>query len=77
MNKIQWQTLSATELALLLQQAQVQAARAVGAATVYQLSVDGRELLAVSLADGQALRMDPVSWPSVNRRSRGRPKTGP
>ena len=70
MNKIQWQTLSATELAQLLKQAQVQEARAVGASTVYQLTVDGRDLLAVSLADGQALRMEPQSWPSVNRRSR-------
>lgn len=76
MNKIQWQTLSATELAQLLKQAQVQEARAVGAATVYQLNIDGRELLAVSLADGQALRMEPHSWPSVNRRNRGRAKTG-
>ena len=76
MNKIQWQTLSATELAQLLQQAQVQDSRAVGDTTVYQLNVDGRELLAVSLADGQALRMEPHSWPSVNRRSRARPKAG-
>ena len=76
MNKIQWQTLSAAELAQLLKQAQVQESRAVGDTTVYQLSVDGRELLAVSLADGQALRLDPHSWPSVNRRSRGRPRAG-
>lgn len=76
MNKIQWQTLSASELAQLLKHAQVQEARAVGAATVYQLNIDGRELLAVSLADGQALRIEPHSWPSVNRRSRGRSKTG-
>lgn len=73
MNKIQWQTLSAHELAQLLKLAQVQEARAVGASTVYQLTIDGRELLAVSLPDGQALRMDPVSWPSVNRRSPARP----
>jgi hypothetical protein len=73
MNKIQWQTLQASELAQLLQQAQVQEARAVGAATVYQLSVAGREVLAVALPDGQALRMDPQSWPSVNRRSPARP----
>lgn len=76
MNKIQWQILSAAELAQLLQQAQVQESRAVGTSTVYQLNVDGRELLAVSLADGQALRMEPQSWPSVNRRNRGRAKTG-
>lgn len=76
MNKIQWQALQAPELAQLLQQAQVQEARAVGAATVYQLSVDGREVLAVALPDGQALRLDPMSWPSVNRRSRGQPKAG-
>lgn len=73
MNKVQWQTLSAAELAQLLKQAQVQEARAVGGSTVYQLQVDGRELLAVSLPDGQALRMEPVSWPSVNRRSPARP----
>lgn len=76
MNKIQWQILSAAELAQLLQKAQVQESRAVGTSTVYQLNVDGRELLAVSLADGQALRMEPQSWPSVNRRNRGRAKTG-
>lgn len=76
MNKIQWQTLQAPELAQLLQQAQVQEARAVGAATVYQLSVDGREVLAVALPDGQALRLDPMSWPSVNRRNRAGTKAG-
>lgn len=73
MNKIQWQTLSAAELAQLLKQAQVHEARAVGGSTVYQLQVDGRELLAVSLPDGQALRMEPVAWPSANRRSPARP----
>ncbi len=76
MNKIQWQTLQASELAQLLRQAQVQEARAVGAATVYQLQLDGRELLAVALPDGQALRMEPQSWPSVNRRNRGNSRVG-
>lgn len=76
MNKIQWQTLGAAELAQLLQHAQVQEAKAVGASTVYQLSLDGRELLAVSLADGQALCMEPVSWPSINRRKGLRPARG-
>lgn len=76
MNKIEWRTLSAAELSQLLQQADIQESRAVGAATVYRLGMPGCELMAVSLADGQALVMEPKSWPSANRRSRGRPETG-
>lgn len=73
MNKIQWRSLPAAELTQLLRQAQVQSSRAVGSSTVYQLLLDGREVLAVSLPEGEALLMEPVSWPNVNRRNREKP----
>ncbi|MDT8990760.1 hypothetical protein RQP54_07755 [Curvibacter sp. APW13] len=70
MNKIQWHTLQAAELSQLLQQTELLESRAVGATTVYHLALPGRELLALSLPDGQALVMEPQSYPAVNRRKR-------
>lgn len=68
MNKLHWRAANTAELALLLKQAKVQDSRAIGSATVYQLTHDGRDLLAVSLADGQALVIESVAKPRRNRR---------
>jgi hypothetical protein len=75
MKKMHWQTLPAAELTQLLRLARVQDARAVGPSTVYQLELDGREVLAVSLPDGHALMVETVSLPGMNRRGKsGNPK---
>ncbi len=68
MNKLNWRAATTAELALLLKQAELQDSRAVGLATVYQLSHEGRDLIAVSLADGQALVIESVAKPHLNRR---------
>ena len=70
MNKIHWRTATLGELALLLEQAQLDDSRAVGACTVYQLCVQGHETLAISLPDGQALLIESIVKPPVNRRQR-------
>ncbi len=69
MSKLNWRTMPHAELSLLLKQAVMDAARAVGSATVYQLTVEGREMLAVSLPDGQALVVEASAPPPrLNRR---------
>lgn len=68
MNKLHWRTAAPGELALLLEQAQLDGSRAVGACTVYQLRVHGHETLAVSLPDGQALLIESIVKPPFNRR---------
>ncbi|MEO7106137.1 MAG: hypothetical protein ABIZ09_07180 [Rhodoferax sp.] len=55
MSRFNWHTVASAELALLLKEATLDASRAVGTSTVYQLTVDGRDVLAVSLPDGQAI----------------------
>ena len=70
MNKIQWRAVQAKELSQLLLQTDLLDSRAVGSTTVYRLAMPGRELLAVSLPDGQALVLEPQSYPAVNRRKR-------
>lgn len=56
--KLTWQTLPPGKLAQLLQQAHLDDSRAVGSSTVYHLKLDGREVLAVSLPDGQSVVME-------------------
>ncbi len=66
--KLSWHTLSPGKLALLLQQSQLNDSRAVGTSTVYRLDVDGREVLAVSLPDGQAVVIEAQEPPRAKRR---------
>ena len=68
MNKLSWQAIPQSELALLLEQARLDDSRAVGPATVYQLTVEGRDVLAVALADGQSLLVESHAAPKLNRR---------
>jgi hypothetical protein len=70
MNKLSWHTIPQSELALLLGQARLDESRAVGPATVYQLTVEGRDVLAIALADGQALLVESHAAPKPNRRQR-------
>jgi hypothetical protein len=67
-SKLSWHTLPPGKLALLLQQSQMDDSRAVGTSTVYRLSVDGREVLAVSLPDGQAVVIEAHEPPRAKRR---------
>lgn len=66
--KLNWHTLPPGKLALLLQQSQMDDSRAVGMSTVYRLGVDGREVLAVSLPDGQAIVIEAYEPPRAKRR---------
>jgi len=69
MNKLAWHAVPHTELSLLLKQATLDDSRAVGSSTVYHLTVDGRDVLAISLADGQAVVVEAVPLP-INKRRR-------
>lgn len=71
MNKLSWQAIPLGELALLLGQARLDDSRAVGAATVYQLSVEGRDVLAIALGNGQALLVESCIQPKTDRRNSG------
>lgn len=70
MSKMSWKAIPQAELALLLGQARLDGSRAVGPATVYQLTVEGRDVLAIALADGQALLVESLAAPKPNRRQR-------
>ena len=61
MNRLNWRTVASKELALLLKKAKLGDSRAVGTSTVYQLKIDGRDVLAVSLPDGQAVVIEVVA----------------
>jgi len=74
MSKLSWRAIPQGELALLLGQARLDDSRAIGPATVYQLTVEGRDVLAVALADGQALLVESLAAPKPNRRQNTRPK---
>lgn len=67
-SKLNWHTLPAGKLALLLQQSHLEESRAVGTSTIYRLDVDGREVLAVSLPDGQAVVIESQDPPRAKRR---------
>lgn len=68
MSKLNWHAVPQGELALLLKQAKLDDSRAVGASTVYRLNLAGREVLAVSLADGAAVIIEAQVPPRVKRR---------
>jgi hypothetical protein len=68
MTKFQWRTESATELATLLRQAEIQNSAAIGANTIYQIMHEGREKLAISLAGGQMLIVESVVAAKTRRR---------
>jgi len=70
MSKLSWRAIPQGELALLLGQARLDDSRAIGPATVYQLTADGRDVVAIALADGQALIMESLAAPKPNRRQR-------
>ncbi|MFZ2309830.1 MAG: hypothetical protein WAW73_05970 [Rhodoferax sp.] len=69
MSKLNWHAVPQGELALLLKQATLDDSRAVGASTVYRLNLAGREVLAVSLADGSAVIIE-AQVPSRAKRRR-------
>lgn len=68
MSKLNWHAAPPGELALLLKQAKLDDSRAVGSSTVYRLNLAGREVLAVSLADGAAVIIEAHVPPRVKRR---------
>lgn len=68
MTKFQWRTESATDLATLLKQAEIQTSAAIGASTIYQIIHEGREKLAVALPDGQVLIIEAAEPTKIRRR---------
>ncbi len=58
MNQLNWRRVASKDLALLLKSAQLDASRAVGTSTVYQLTVEGRAVIAVSMPDGEAVLVE-------------------
>ncbi len=77
MSKLNWRTVPHAELSLLLKQAVMDASRAVGSATVYQLTVEGRGMLAVSLPGGQALVVEASPAPPRFNRRKGTAREPP
>jgi hypothetical protein len=59
MTKLLWSVGSSGELAQLLSQAKLQESAAVSNSTVYCLSHDNRDKIAVSLPNGQVLIIEP------------------
>ncbi|TAH13090.1 MAG: hypothetical protein EAZ11_03755 [Curvibacter sp.] len=74
MKRLNWRAVPRGELAKLLEHARLEDSRAVGTTTVYHLTVDGEEQMAVSLPDGQAVIVEMNSAPP-NKRRRLDPKT--
>jgi hypothetical protein len=68
MTKFQWHTETAAELASLLRQASLEKSAASGACTIYQIVHEGREKLAVSLPDGQAIIVEAAEPAKIRRR---------
>lgn len=68
MNKLAWHTVPHAELSLLLKQATLDDSRAVGNSTVYHLTLEGRDVLAIALADGQAVVVEAAPLPQNKRR---------
>lgn len=55
MSKLLWRTESVSQLAAILTHSTLENSAAVGTSTVYQILHEGREKLAVSLPNGQAI----------------------
>ena len=68
MNRLTWRSVPRGDLALLLKTARLDDSRAVGTSTVYQLNIDGQDVLAVSLPDGQAVLVELNTTPNLLRR---------
>jgi|JI8StandDraft_1071087.scaffolds.fasta_scaffold236194_2 hypothetical protein len=68
MSRMRWRSAPHGELALLLEKARLDDSRSVGASTVYHLNLDGQEVLAVSLPDGQAVVVEINTRPHTLRR---------
>ncbi len=68
MSRLKWRAVPHGELALLLKKSQLDGSRAVGTSTVYQVNLDGQDLLAVSLPDGQAVVVELNTSPHTLRR---------
>ncbi len=68
MSRLRWRTAPHGELALLLEKARLDDSRAVGASTVYQFNLEGQDVLAVSLPDGQAVVVELNNKPHTLRR---------
>ena len=68
MSRLSWRSTPPGALALLLEKARLEDSRAVGASTVYRLNLDGQDVLAVSLPDGQAVVVEIDARPSILRR---------
>ncbi|MBI3285680.1 MAG: hypothetical protein HYZ65_12650 [Burkholderiales bacterium] len=70
MSKLLWHVGSVVELSQLLMQADLERSLAVGGATVYHFMHEGQERLAISLADGLALIVQPAGSGRPRRRRR-------
>jgi hypothetical protein len=68
MTKFQWHIETTTELATLLRQALLEKSAAIGTSTVYQITHEGREKVAVSLPDGQVLIIEGAETAKIKRR---------
>ena len=68
MNRLSWRSVPLGELSLLLGKAQLDGSRAVGASTVYEFNIDGQDVVAITLADGQAVLVQLNSNPHTLRR---------
>jgi predicted DNA-binding protein (UPF0251 family) len=76
MNKLQWRTEPATALATLLKQATLEQSAAIGTSTLYHIIHEGRQKLAISLPDGQALIIESGNPAIIRRRRVDPPKSG-
>jgi hypothetical protein len=68
-SQLEWRRIDRPALATLLRGAQVVAASAVGGNTIYRLATDNGEVLALALADGEALVVETAA-PLPRRRRR-------
>lgn len=68
MSKLLWRLESGAELARLLITATLEESAAVSGATVYRLSQDSKEKIAIALPGGQALVIEQESFSRPRRR---------
>lgn len=68
MNRLSWRAVPRGDLSLLLEKARLEDSRAVGSSTVYQLNLNGQDVLAISLPDGQAVIVELNANPHTLRR---------
>ena len=68
MKALDWRTMGRTELAALLEGTRCVSSQAVGAATVYRVEQDGRELLAIALPGGEVIAVSQAAPVKQRRR---------